>query len=64
MSAQHWYWIGGGAALLLAIIAGLADRRRSNRAYLDDAGWVPWRGLQVVAVFALLADVILAMKLG
>lgn len=64
MSNQHWYWIAAAAALLVAIVAGIADHRRSRRDRLDDIGWVPWRGLQVTAVFALLLDLILALKLG
>jgi len=64
MQAQHWTWIAGGAALLLAIIAGVADHRRHRRDSLDDIGWVPWRGIQVADVFGFLAAVILAVKLG
>jgi hypothetical protein len=64
MSNQHWYWIAAGAALLVAIVAGIADHRRNRRDRLDDIGWVPWRGLQVAAFFALLLDLILALKLG
>lgn len=64
MHAQQWYWIAGGAALLVAILSGVADHRRSRRERLDDIGWVPWRGLQVAAFFAMLAVLILALKLG
>jgi len=64
MSAQHWYWAAGAAALLMAVIAGVADSRRQRRERLDKIGWVPWRGIQVAAVFALLVDLILALKLG
>ena len=64
MQAQHWYWVLGGAALLIAIVAGVAESRRHRRDRLDDIGWVPWRGIQVVAVFTLIAAFILALKLG
>ncbi len=64
MSAQHWYWIAGAAALSVALAAGLADRARHNRRDLDRTGWVPWRGIQVTAVFAALAVLILAVKVG
>jgi len=64
MSAQHWYWAAGAAAFLMAVIAGVADSRRQRRERLDKIGWVPWRGIQVAAVFALLVDLILALKLG
>jgi len=64
MDAQVWYWGAAAGLLLLAVLAGLADRRRHNRARLDDIGWIPWRGVQVAAVFGLLAVLILALKLG
>jgi hypothetical protein len=64
MLAQHWYWWAGGAALLVAIVAGLAEERRLRRERLDDIGWVPWRGIQVAACFAMLLVLILALKLG
>lgn len=64
MHAQHWTWIAGGLALLVAIVAGVADHRRNRRRRLDDIGWVPWRGIQVAAVFALLGAIILGLKLG
>jgi uncharacterized membrane protein len=63
MSAQHWYWWAEGAALLLAVAAGFAEHRRSRRDRLDDIGWVPWRGIQVMAVFAMLTILILALKM-
>ncbi len=62
--AQHYYWWAAGGALLVAIVASLADRRRQNRKRLDDIGWVPWRGIQISAVFAILAILILALKVG
>jgi len=64
MSTQHWYWAAAAAALLVAVIAGVADSRRQRRDRIDAIGWVPWRGIQAAAVFALLVDLILAMKLG
>jgi len=64
MHAQHWYWLAGGGALLLAIAAGVAEARRQRRERLDDIGWVPWRGIQVASVFAMLAVLILALKVG
>jgi hypothetical protein len=64
MSAQHWYWLAGGAALMIAVMAGVADHRRQNRDRLDDIGWVPWRGIQVAAAFTALIALILGLKLS
>lgn len=63
MTIQHWLWTGAGAALALAVLAGAAEWRRTHRRRAIDAvGWVPWRGVQVAALFAVLAFVILALK--
>jgi hypothetical protein len=64
MTTQHLLWGAGGAALALAVVAGVAESRRTRRHSLDEAGWVPWRGLQMTAFFALLAFTILALKAG
>jgi hypothetical protein len=64
MTTQHWLWVGAGAALLFATIAGVADSRRHRRRSLDSPGWVPWRGLQAASLFAALALGILGWKLG
>jgi hypothetical protein len=64
MSTQYWYWAAAAVALVVAVVAGVADHRRNKRDSLDDIGWVPWRGIQVAAVFALIATLILALKLG
>ena len=52
MTTQGWWWIGAGAAAGLAVGAGLADWLGARRRNLDNPGWVPWRRLQVVALFA------------
>jgi hypothetical protein len=64
MGTQQPYWIAGGIALFVALAAGLADRRRHNRRNLDETGWMPWRGIQMAAIFVLIADLILAFKIG
>lgn len=64
MKAQYWYWVAGAVALLLAIGSGVAEKRRSRRDRLDDIGWVPWRGIQVAAVFAMLLILFFALKVG
>jgi len=64
MTTQAWMWTADGAALALAVLAGVAEARRSRRHRLDAPGWVPWRGLQVAAIFAVLIFAILAVKAG
>ena len=64
MTTQQWLWGADGAALALAVVAGVAESRRNRRRSLDRPGWVPWRGLQMAAVFAMLALTILALKAG
>jgi len=64
MTTQGWLWGADGAALALLLVAAAADRRRNNRRDIDATGWVPWRGLQVAAFFAILAFTILALKAG
>jgi phosphoglycerol transferase MdoB-like AlkP superfamily enzyme len=60
MTAQHWYWAAGGVALLLIVVAGIAEHRRNHRRDLDATGWAPWRGIQMAAFFALIVVLIFA----
>ena len=62
--AQGWLWGADGAALALVVVAGVAEHRRHNRRNIDATGWVPWRGLQALGFFALLAFTIIALKTG
>jgi hypothetical protein len=62
MTTQGTLWTSAGAALALAVAAGVAEWRRTRRRELDEAGWVPWRGIQVACLFASVAFVVLAMR--
>lgn len=62
MTTQEWMWAGDFAALAVLLVAGVAEWRRTRRANLDDPGWIPWRGIQVAALFAAMAFTILAMR--
>jgi hypothetical protein len=64
MTAREWLWGAAGAAALLALVAGIAESRRLRRRDLDRTGWVPWRGVQVAALFAVLLLAILGWKAG
>ena len=46
------FWIGAGAMLALAVLAGIGDWRRRRRADLNRIGIVDWPTLQVVALMA------------
>jgi hypothetical protein len=62
VTAQQWLSGTAGAAALLAILAGIAESRRNRRRNLDRTGWVPWRGIQAAAFFAVLLFAVLAVK--
>jgi hypothetical protein len=58
---DHLIWTADGAALALVLIAGIADWRRARRTNLDATGWVPWRGIQMAAIFAAIALTVIAL---
>ena len=62
MPTQAAFWTGAGAALAVAVFAGVMDvvRRKRRRAF-DDIGWVPWRGIQAMGFFAAAACAMLAL---
>ena len=62
MTTQAAFWAGAGAALAVAVTAALMERRRSQRRDFDSVGWVPWRGIQVMAFFAALGCALLALR--
>jgi hypothetical protein len=59
---QGWLWGADGMALALVVVAAVADHRRHNRRDIDATGWVPWRGLQALGIFAMLAFTIIALR--
>jgi hypothetical protein len=52
----------GGALLLLAALASLAERRRLKRARIDRVGWVPWTGMFLVCAVVGISLIALAAK--
>jgi hypothetical protein len=52
----------GGALLLFAVAAMLAERRRARRKRIDAVGWVPWTTLFVIAFFVGIGLLVVAVK--
>ncbi|MDQ4087609.1 MAG: hypothetical protein M3177_06325 [Pseudomonadota bacterium] len=49
--------------MALALVAGVADWRRTHRRRAIDAvGWVPWRGVQAAALFSALLLFVAALR--
>ena len=44
--------LAGGALLLIALAAALGDRRRMRRKRIDAVGWMPWRDVAALSLFA------------
>ncbi len=61
MPAMFW---AAAAALLLALVAGLLDRRRRLRADPDRVGWVDWRTVQMAALLGAILLVSLGLHLN
>lgn len=59
---DHWPLAGGGAALAVAMLAWLGDRRRMRRSDPDAVGFMPWASVFFWAVMA--AVMLLALAAG
>lgn len=62
MTMQEWLWGADGTALAIVLVAGVAEHRRHYRRNVNGYGWMPWRGLQAAAFFALIACTMIALK--
>ena len=62
MTTQAILWTLAGAAAALAVVAGVAEWRRSKRRDLDRPGWIPWTLIQVMAGLAAVVAAALALK--
>lgn len=51
---QQQLWIGAGACLALAVVAGLGELRRRKRRDFDRVGFVPWHSVQFLALLGAL----------
>ena len=60
---MHIYlWSGCAAALAVAGVANLAERRRAKRRNLDRVGFMPWSLIMVLAMMIALACAAIAIK--
>jgi len=62
MTAQALLWSFAGGAAALAVLAGVADWRRSRRRDLERPGWVPWALVQVLAGTGAVVAAALALR--
>jgi len=46
------FGLWGGAMLVIAVIAFVGDRRRMRRKRIDAVGWMPWRDVAALSLFA------------
>jgi len=61
MTTQAGLWWGAGAAAALAVMAVIAEQRRSRRRNLDRPGCVPWTLIQLLAFLAAISLLALAL---
>jgi len=54
--------LGAGGLLILALVAGIAERRRSRRKSIDAVGWVPWLTVFFLAFFPGVILMVFAVK--
>jgi hypothetical protein len=56
-----WPWLAVTlAAIMLAAVAGLRERRRKRRVDPDRVGWIDWPTVQMLALIAAAVSAIIA----
>ena len=68
LDADFWdnhVWIASSMmSALLVLISTVADRRRQKRTRIDDVGFMPWTGITVISVLAMVITAAFAIKAG
>ena len=60
---QDHIWVASSVmSALVVLVSSLADRRRHNRANIDDVGFMPWTAITVFSVLATVLSAALALK--
>jgi hypothetical protein len=62
MAAQTAWWTLAAASAALGVVSALADWKRTRRRDLDRPGWVPWTGLQILALLVAVVAAVLALR--
>lgn len=60
---QQQLWTSVGAALLVAVVAGLGERKRKRRIDMDRIGLIPWPLVQILAILMALILASVAINL-
>ena len=60
---QQQLWTSVGAAVLVALVAGIGERKRKRRINMDRIGLVPWPLVQVLAILTALILASVAINL-
>jgi hypothetical protein len=60
---QDHIWVASSVmSAFVVLVSSLADRRRHNRANIDDVGFMPWTAITVFSVLATVLSAALAIK--
>jgi len=54
--------IAGGLAVIVAVIAAIAERRRNNRKDIEKVGFMPWPFIMLMALLFAAIAIGLALK--
>jgi hypothetical protein len=59
---DHIWTASSVMSAMVVLVSTLADRRRHNRANIDDVGFMPWTAITVFSVLATVLSAALALR--
>ena len=59
---DHIWTVSSVMSASVVLVSSMADRRRHNRASIDDVGFMPWTAITVLSVLATVLSAALAIK--